>query len=88
MLHDRALVEQLGLPGLRLGDLVSMRDQDHRFGRSYRPGWTSIGVVVHALGPTPGHGVGVVTLMTAPASRLRGKVTEQSNLGVLLELPG
>ncbi len=88
MLHDRALVEQMGLRGLRLGDLVSMRDQDHRFGRSYRPGWTSIGVVVPALGPTPGHGVGVVTLMTAPASRLRGKVTEQSNLGVLLELPG
>lgn len=87
MLHHPDVVERLGLGGLRLGDLVSMRDQDHRFGRCYRPGWTSVGVVVHALGPTPGHGVGVVTLLTGPGPRLRGRLTQRSNLGDLLELP-
>jgi hypothetical protein len=87
MLHDHEVVERLGVTGLRLGDLVSMQDQDHRFGRSYRPGWTSVGVVVHALGPTPGHGVGVVTLLTGPAARLQGRLTQQSNLADYLDLP-
>jgi hypothetical protein len=87
MLHAPELVERLGLCDLRLGDLVSMQDQDHRFGRSYRPGWTSVGVVVHALGPTPGHGVGVVTLLTAPAEHLRARPAPHSNLADLLELP-
>jgi len=34
----------LGLEGLRIGDIVAMADQDHRFGRGYREGWLSIGV--------------------------------------------
>ena len=29
----------LGLEGLRIGDVVALADQDHRFGRGYRPGW-------------------------------------------------
>ncbi|NNM98153.1 MAG: DUF4438 domain-containing protein [Candidatus Dormibacteraeota bacterium] len=87
MLHDHGLVERLGLADLRLGDLVAMQDQDHRFGRSYQRGWTSVGVVVHALGPTPGHGVGVVTLLTAPANYLEPGIAERANLGDLLERP-
>ena len=87
MLHQPEVVRDLGLEDLRLGDLVAMTAQDHRFGRSFRPGWTSIGVVVHALGPTPGHGVGVVTILTGPERCLDLEVGEAPNLTKLLGLP-
>ncbi len=70
MLHDPVLRGAHRLAELRIGDLVAMVDQDHRFGRGYARGWASVGVVVHALGPVPGHGVGVVTVLTGPADRL------------------
>src|SRR6202007_293564 len=34
-----------GVEGLRIGDVVAMADADHRFGRGYRDGWLSIGVI-------------------------------------------
>ncbi len=70
MLQDPALREAHRLHDLCIGDLVAMAEQDHRFGRGYRRGWAAIGVVVHALSPLPGHGVGVVTLATGPTARL------------------
>ena len=35
----------LGLEGLRIGDIVAVADADHRFGRGYRPGYLTIGVI-------------------------------------------
>jgi hypothetical protein len=86
MLHDAALVDELGLANLRLGDLVVMEEQDHRYGRCFRSGWTSVGVVAHALGPTPGHGVGVVTILTGPAADLGTRADPGANVGDLLGL--
>jgi len=86
MLHDADLVDELGLANLRLGDLVAMEDQDHRYGRSFHRGWTSVGVIAHALGPTPGHGVGVVTILSAPAAALATRAVPRINIGDLLGL--
>jgi hypothetical protein len=87
MLHDAEAVSRLGLSGLRIGDVVGMADQDHRYARAYEPGWTSVGVLVHAMGPTPGHGVGVVTVLTAPNERLELHKVPEQNLRDLLEIP-
>jgi len=35
----------LGLEGLRIGDIVALQDADHRYGRGYRPGYLTIGVI-------------------------------------------
>ncbi len=86
MLHERETVRRLGLLDLRVGDLVGMPAQDHRFGRRYDPRYAAVGVVVHALGPSPGHGVGVVTLLSGPTELLCFRSERGRNLKDLLEL--
>ena len=39
MSGDRALMADLGIDQMRLGDLIAIRDVDHRFGRSFARGW-------------------------------------------------
>ena len=64
------VVEQYGLGSLRLGDLVAIIDADHSFGRIYRQGAVSVGVVVHTNCVTAGHGPGVTTLMTSSDGKI------------------
>ncbi len=81
MFTRRETVEQLGFEELRLGDVVAMHDQDHRFGRGFRRGFTAIGVVAHGgHGSMPGHGVGVVTIMSGPAERFELVRVERANV--------
>jgi len=57
----------LGLEGLRIGDVVVLQDQDHSWGRGYRPGWLTIGVISTGQCALFGHGPGPSTLMSGPA---------------------
>lgn len=57
----------LGLEGLRIGDVVVLEDQDHSWGRGYRPGWLTIGVISTGQCALFGHGPGPSTLMSGPA---------------------
>lgn len=57
----------LGLEGLRIGDLVALADADHRFGRGYRPGFLTIGVISTGQCMLFGHGPGPSSLMSGPA---------------------
>lgn len=61
----------LGLEALRIGDVVVLEDQDHRFGRGYRPGWTTIGVISTGSCQLFGHGPGPSTIMSGPAEAFR-----------------
>lgn len=72
---------------LRFGDLVAVMDQDHRFGRQYRPGWAMVGVVSHGTAIGGGHGLGLMTLLTAPADRLLLEISDTARLDTLLTLP-
>jgi hypothetical protein len=85
-LFDEAVVEQYGLESLRLGDLVAIIDADHSFGRIYRQGAVSVGVVVHSNCVTAGHGPGVTTLMTSPDGKIIPKITQKANIASLLKL--
>jgi hypothetical protein len=85
-LFDEAVVEQYGLQGLRLGDLVAIIDADHSFGRIYRQGAVSVGVVVHTNCVTAGHGPGVTTLMTSSDGKIVPKLTQNANIASLLKL--
>ena len=69
-LFDQTIVEQYGLQNLRLGDIVGIIDADHSFGRIYRQGAISVGVVVHTNCFTAGHGPGVTTLMTSAEGKI------------------
>ena len=85
-LFDEVVVEQYGLESLRLGDLVAIIDADHSFGRIYRQGAVSVGVVVHTNCVTAGHGPGVTTLMTSPDGKIVPQITQNANVASLLKL--
>ena len=85
-LFDEKVVERYGLDSLRLGDLVAIIDADHSFGRIYRQGAVSVGVVVHTNCVTAGHGPGVTTLMTSSDGQIVPQITPRANVASLLKL--
>ncbi len=85
-LFDDDVVERYGLDTLRYGDIVAIIDADHRYGRIYRGGAITIGVVVHGVSAIAGHGPGVTTLITSPGGNIETIVDQNSNLAELLDL--
>jgi hypothetical protein len=77
----------LGLEGLRIGDIVAMADQDHRFGRGYREGWLSIGVISTGSCQLFGHGPGPSTIMSGPAAAFHLVDDRDANLSMLAARP-
>jgi hypothetical protein len=85
-LFDENVREQYGLDDLRLGDLVAIIDADHSFGRIYRQGAISVGIVVHTNCVTAGHGPGVTSLMTSSSGKIIPKIDAKANIAYLLKL--
>ena len=83
---DEKVIEQYGLEDLRLGDLVAIIDADSSFGRIYRQGAITVGIVVHTNCVTAGHGPGVTTLMTSSAGKIIPRIDEKANITNLLKL--
>lgn len=83
-MSDPAAVRRYRLDRLRFGDLVAITDADNRFGRSRIAGRTSLGVVVHSESTVAGHGPGVVTLLSGPASRFALLPDANANIAGLL----
>jgi hypothetical protein len=83
---DDVMAEKYGLRELRLGDIVAIIDADHSYGRIYRTGAISIGVVAHGRSFVSGHGPGVTSLLTSPAGRIEAVLDERANLADLLKL--
>ncbi len=83
---DKAIIAKYGLEDLRLGDLVALIDADNSFGRIYRQGAVSIGVVVHTNCVTAGHGPGVTTLMTSSNGKIIPNINQKANVASLLKL--
>jgi hypothetical protein len=84
MSGDRALMAELGIDRMRLGDLIGIRDVDHRFGRSYRPGWVAVCLCIHGDSVMTGHGPGILTLITGPAELLDFHLEHTANLAQAL----
>jgi len=85
-LFDESVREEYGLDNLRLGDLVAIEDADHSYGRIYKRGAMSIGIVVHTNCVTSGHGPGVTTLFTSPQGKIVPKIDDKANVALLLKL--
>ena len=77
---DQEEVERLGIDKLKLGDFVFLKDSDNTYGREFKKGAGSIGVVVHSDCIKMGHGPGVTTVMTAKNNLIRPKIDENANL--------
>jgi hypothetical protein len=83
-LLDQKTVARLGLGDIRLGDLVAIKDADNTYGRMYRKGAITVGVVVHSDCVLSGHGPGVTTIMTHSRGGIVPKVDPHANIGEIL----
>jgi hypothetical protein len=84
MTSDAETVEKYQLDKIRFGDIVALLDHDNRFGRAYRQGAVSIGIVVHSNCLLAGHGPGVTTLMTCATPLIKPVIDPRANLADLL----
>lgn len=85
-MFDSKSIMEYGLEDLKIGDLVAISDADHSFGRIYRQGAISVGIVVHTNCITAGHGPGITSLMTSSSGRIVPKIDRTSNIANLLNL--
>ena len=79
-------VKECGLEDIRLGDLVAIRDADSSYGRIYRRGSVTVGIVTHSNCVTAGHGPGVTTLFTSTRGLIKPVVREGANIAKLMKL--
>lgn len=79
-LFDDEIKEKYQLADLRFGDIVAIENADTRFGRSYRTGACTIGVVVHGDCVISGHGPGVATLITSKDAVIEPFIDNNANL--------
>ncbi|MDH5462201.1 MAG: DUF4438 domain-containing protein [Candidatus Bathyarchaeota archaeon] len=85
-LFDDDAKQEHGLEDLRLGDLVAIQDADHSYGRIYKQGAMSVGIVVHSDCVISGHGPGVTTLFTSSTGKIVPRISPDANIAKLLKL--
>ena len=86
MTSDPETVEEYKLDKIRFGDFVALMDHDNRYGRAYRKGAITIGVVVHSDCLSAGHGPGVTTIMTCKTPLIKPVIDPQANIADLLKI--
>ncbi|MDD3012828.1 MAG: DUF4438 domain-containing protein [Candidatus Gastranaerophilales bacterium] len=79
-LFDENVKNEFNLGSLKLGDFVAITDADNSYGRIYRTGAVSIGVVVHSDCVIAGHGPGVMTVFTSKDDTIEPYISEKANL--------
>ncbi|MEU4806272.1 DUF4438 domain-containing protein [Actinosynnema sp. NPDC023587] len=82
MASEFANTDLMGAPDVRIGDLVALLDQDHRFGRGHRAGHVAIGAISTGDCRLFGHGPGPTTLFTGPAEAFELVDDPTANIGV------
>jgi hypothetical protein len=85
-LFDKGSVEESNLSTLRFGDIVAIVNADHTFGRIYRSGAITIGVIAHSRSDIAGHGPGVTSILTSAEGRIEPVIDPDANLVELLNL--
>jgi hypothetical protein len=86
MTSDEKLIKRLGIDKLRFGDFVAIEDHDNVFGRSYRKGAITIGVVIHSDCMFAGHGPGVTTLISSAKPLIEPVVKKSANIADILKI--
>lgn len=86
MTTDRAEIASLGLDKLRFGDFVAIMDHDNVYGRSWRKGAVTIGIVIHADCMLAGHGPGVTTLISSTKPLIVPRLSRHANIAEILKI--
>nr|MDQ2680529.1 DUF4438 domain-containing protein [Candidatus Eremiobacteraeota bacterium] len=83
---DDEVSKKYGLREICLGDIVAIVNADHTYGRIYRTGAISVGIVVHGASQSSGHGPGVTTLLTSAAGKINPVISKNANIAKILKL--
>lgn len=86
MTTDRAEIARLGLDRLRFGDFVAITDHDNIYGRSWRKGAVTIGIVIHSDCLVAGHGPGITTLLSSSRPLLVPHLDRRANIADILHI--
>lgn len=86
MTQDEKMVKEHRLNEIRFGDIVAIMDHDNVYGRAYRTGAVSIGVVVHSDCKFSGHGPGVATILSSQDSKIQPVLDKDANIAKLLKI--
>lgn len=84
MTSDPDTVKEYRLDKIRFGDFVALMDHDNRYGRAYRKGAVTIGIVVHSDCLRAGHGPGVTTLLTCAKPLIEPVIDANANIAKLI----
>ncbi|MCX8168650.1 MAG: DUF4438 domain-containing protein [Candidatus Methanomethylicia archaeon] len=85
-LFDEETAAKYNLKTLRLGDIVAIMDADSSYGRIYRQGAVTIGVIVHTNSYIAGHGPGVTTILTSSKGKIKPVINSRANIAYYLNL--
>jgi hypothetical protein len=86
MTTDRKYITRHGFDQLRFGDFVALMDHDNLYGRSFREGAITIGIVIHGDCRFAGHGPGVSTLLTATRPVIEPVIDKGANIARILKI--
>ncbi len=86
MSGDKALMAELGIDQMRLGDLIVIPNADHRYGRGYRTGAVTIALCIHGDSIMIGHGPGLLALMSCPEPMIEWEITPDANIANYLNI--
>jgi hypothetical protein len=79
-------VRQYKLDKMRFGDLVAIMDADNSYGRIYKTGAVTVGVLVHSDCVISGHGPGAATLFTSSKGKIEPVLDKNANIGYYLKI--
>ena len=83
---DKSMVEKYKLDKIKFGDIVVISDADNSFGRSYKEGAVTIGIVIHSDCVLAGHGPGVTTLFTSKNGKIKFHLNKDANIANYLKI--
>jgi len=83
---DKKMVEKYKINEIKIGDIVAISNADNSYGRSYREGAVSIGVVIHSDCVVAGHGPGVATLLTSTTGKIKFHLEKSANIANYLNI--
>lgn len=86
MSGDKALMAELGIDQMKLGDLIVIPNADHRYGRGYRTGAVTIALCIHGDSIMIGHGPGILALMACPEPMIEWEITPEANIANYLDI--
>ncbi|MDH5792637.1 MAG: DUF4438 domain-containing protein, partial [Candidatus Bathyarchaeota archaeon] len=64
----------------------AIMDADQSYGRIYRRGAVSVGIVTHSNSYIAGHGPGVTTLFTSKTGKIEPVIDDRANIAFIMNL--